>query len=85
MSASPTPVTPASAGPDPVDDDRNNPELRRLTGLCGLDRRFVHGEGAWLTDAAGRRFLDAYAQYGAVVLGHNALDGGIGKAWQKRD
>ena len=72
MSASPTPVTPASAGPDPVDDDRNNPELRRLTGLCGLDRRFVHGEGAWLTDDSGRRFLDAYAQYGAVVLGHNA-------------
>jgi acetylornithine/succinyldiaminopimelate/putrescine aminotransferase/predicted amino acid dehydrogenase len=67
------PVTP-SASPAHADAEGgpNNPELRRLTGLCGLDRRFVHGEGAWLTDASGRRFLDAYAQYGAVVLGHNA-------------
>ena len=32
----------------------------------------MHGEGVWLTDADGRRYLDAYAQYGAVVLGHNA-------------
>jgi acetylornithine/succinyldiaminopimelate/putrescine aminotransferase/predicted amino acid dehydrogenase len=74
VSASPTPVAPAasSARKAPADDDRNNPELRRLTRLCGLDRRFVHGEGAWLTDSTGRRFLDAYAQYGAVVLGHNA-------------
>ena len=53
-------------------DDSNNPDLRRLAGLCGLDRRFVRGEGVWLEDAAGRRFLDAYAQFGAVLLGHNA-------------
>jgi acetylornithine/succinyldiaminopimelate/putrescine aminotransferase len=32
----------------------------------------VHGEGVWLTDADGRRYLDAYAQYGAVALGHAA-------------
>jgi acetylornithine/succinyldiaminopimelate/putrescine aminotransferase/predicted amino acid dehydrogenase len=68
-----SPVTP-SASPARADagGGPNNPELRRLTRLCGLDRRFVHGEGVWLTDTAGRRFLDAYAQYGAVVLGHNA-------------
>ena len=68
MSASPVTRSAHAA----VDPEPNNPELRRLTALCGLDRRFVRGEGVWLTDAAGRRFLDAYAQYGAVVLGHNA-------------
>ena len=52
--------------------EHNNPELRRLTALCGLDRRFVRGEGVYLTTAEGRQFLDAYAQFGAVVLGHNA-------------
>src|SRR5688500_10646180 len=51
--------------------DFNNPDLRRLSALCGLGRRFVRGEGVWLEDASGRRFLDAYAQFGAVVLGHN--------------
>ena len=51
--------------------DFNNPDLRRLAGLCGLGRRFVRGEGVWLEDASGRRFLDAYAQFGALLLGHN--------------
>ena len=58
--------------PGALSGDRNNPDLRRLTALCGLDRRFVHADGVWLTTADGRRFLDAYAQFGAVVLGHNA-------------
>ena len=39
--------------------------------LAGMDRHFVRGEGVWLLDANGRRFLDAYAQYGALALGHN--------------
>ena len=50
-------------------DDRNNPDLRRLMALCGLKHRFVRGEGAWLTAADGRCFLDGYAQFGAVLLG----------------
>ena len=50
----------------------NNPELRRLMRLCRLEHTFVQGEGVWLTDADGRRYLDAYAQYGAVALGHAA-------------
>src|SRR5262245_61685246 len=50
----------------------NNPELRRLIGLCRLEHTVVQGEGVWLTDADGRRYLDAYAQYGAVALGHSA-------------
>jgi acetylornithine/succinyldiaminopimelate/putrescine aminotransferase/predicted amino acid dehydrogenase len=55
-----------------TDEPPNNPELRSLLRMCKLDRTFVAGEGAWLTDDSGRRFLDAYAQYGAVALGHNA-------------
>jgi len=50
----------------------NNPELRRLIRLCNLEHTFVQGQGVWLTDADGRRYLDAYAQYGAVALGHAA-------------
>ncbi len=49
-----------------------NPTLRRLLALCRLDHTWVRGEGVWLTDMHGRRFLDCYAQYGAVGLGHNA-------------
>lgn len=49
-----------------------NPTLKRLLALCRMDRTFVRGEGVHLFDAQGRRFLDCYAQYGAVALGHNA-------------
>lgn len=47
-----------------------NPTLRRLLNHCGFDRTWVRGEGVWLWDQGGRRFLDCYAQYGAVALGH---------------
>jgi 4-aminobutyrate aminotransferase-like enzyme len=50
-----------------------NPTLGRLLALCRMDRRWVRGEGVWLSDHDGRRFLDCYAQYGAVMLGHNAV------------
>lgn len=48
-----------------------NPELHRLLELCHLDFTWVRGEGVWLYDHQGRRFLDGYAQYGAIILGHN--------------
>jgi acetylornithine/succinyldiaminopimelate/putrescine aminotransferase/predicted amino acid dehydrogenase len=49
-----------------------NPTLGRLLAACRMDRAWTRGEGAWLFDRDGRRFLDCYAQYGAVALGHNA-------------
>src|SRR6266571_6209003 len=49
-----------------------NPTLQRLLAVCRLDRVWVRGDGVWLFDAQGRRFLDCSAQYGAVILGHNA-------------
>ena len=47
-----------------------NPTLSRLRSAAGIDRRFVRGEGVWLFDCDGRRYLDAWSQYGAVALGH---------------
>jgi len=49
-----------------------NPTLNRLLRLCRMDRIWVRGEGSWLFDQSGRRFLDGYAQYGAVAFGHDA-------------
>jgi diacylglycerol kinase family enzyme len=49
-----------------------NPTLRQVLALLHMDRAWARGEGVWLVDAEGRRFLDCYAQYGAVALGHNA-------------
>jgi acetylornithine/succinyldiaminopimelate/putrescine aminotransferase/predicted amino acid dehydrogenase len=49
-----------------------NPTQSKLLALFGMDRRWVRGEGVFLFDDGGRRFLDLYAQYGAVGVGHNA-------------
>jgi acetylornithine/succinyldiaminopimelate/putrescine aminotransferase/predicted amino acid dehydrogenase len=48
-----------------------NPERQALMQLAGLHWQFVRGDGVWLFDKSGRRFLDAYAQYGVLALGHN--------------
>lgn len=32
---------------------------------------FVHAEGAYLTDADGRQYLDYHAAFGPLILGHN--------------
>ena len=41
-----------------------------LMGYARLDARFVRGEGAWLEDAAGRRYLDAISGIAVCGLGH---------------
>lgn len=48
-----------------------NPPLAAFTERAGIARTFVRGEGAWLYDANGSRYLDLVAGYGAVNLGHN--------------
>jgi len=48
-----------------------NPELGRLLGQMGMDKTFVRGEGSWLWDEKGRRYLDFLAQYGALPFGFN--------------
>lgn len=47
-----------------------NPERADLMQFAGMARNFVRGAGVWLFDEQGRRFLDAYAQYGVLALGH---------------
>lgn len=62
--------------PPPQNGDRNfrrfvNPELGRALQQMGMDKTFVRGEGSWLWDIDGRRYLDFLAQYGALPFGFN--------------
>lgn len=48
-----------------------NPSLGRLLATLHMDKRFVKGEGGYLQDAEGRRYLDFVAAYGALPFGFN--------------
>src|SRR5262245_53499691 len=48
-----------------------NPTVKAMLASLGSDRAFVRGEGTRLFDAAGREYLDCWAQYGVLALGHN--------------
>src|SRR6266513_6098946 len=41
-----------------------------LPAYARLDVTFVEGEGAWLVDADGKRYLDVFAGIAVVGLGH---------------
>ena len=42
------------------------------TRYIGAPFAFVDADGAYVTDADGRRYLDYHAAFGAILLGHNA-------------
>ena len=48
-----------------------NPHLGELLEQIQMDKRFVRGEGCWLWDDEGRRYLDFVAAYGALPFGFN--------------
>jgi acetylornithine/succinyldiaminopimelate/putrescine aminotransferase/acyl-CoA synthetase (AMP-forming)/AMP-acid ligase II/predicted amino acid dehydrogenase/acyl carrier protein len=48
-----------------------NPELGRLLEQMAMDKSFVRGQGSWLWDEHGNRYLDFLAQYGALPFGFN--------------
>ena len=48
-----------------------NPRLGRLMSQFEMDKVFVRGEGCYLYDQSGRRYLDFLAQYGALPFGFN--------------
>ncbi|MFS8542743.1 MAG: aminotransferase class III-fold pyridoxal phosphate-dependent enzyme, partial [Limnochordales bacterium] len=48
-----------------------NPHLGQLLAAVRLNKRFVRGEGPWLWDSDGRRYLDFIAAYGALPFGYN--------------
>ncbi|MFA7077584.1 MAG: aminotransferase class III-fold pyridoxal phosphate-dependent enzyme [Syntrophomonas sp.] len=57
-----------------MSDTRNdllNPTLREVLETFQLDKNYVQGEGSYLTDDTGVRYLDFIAQYGAVPFGYN--------------
>ncbi|MFS0825776.1 aminotransferase class III-fold pyridoxal phosphate-dependent enzyme [Pseudomonas phoenicis] len=48
-----------------------NPVLREFYQFNHIERVFSHGQGCWLTDLDGRRYLDFVAGYGCLNNGHN--------------
>ena len=48
-----------------------NAQVPRLLRTIGFDRVYVRGEGAYLYDRAGRRYLDMLAGFGVYALGRN--------------
>jgi ornithine--oxo-acid transaminase len=61
-----------------------SPQLPRVLQTLGFDRNYVRGEGCYLWDADGRRYLDLLSGFGVYALGrghptivdalHQALD-----------
>ena len=48
-----------------------NPVVMAMNGKSGLLKTFVRGEGAYLFDAEGKKYLDFVAGFGSLNLGHN--------------
>jgi acetylornithine/succinyldiaminopimelate/putrescine aminotransferase/predicted amino acid dehydrogenase len=48
-----------------------NPVLMALNGASGLLETFVRGDGEYLYDAEGKKYLDFVAGFGSLNLGHN--------------
>jgi ornithine--oxo-acid transaminase len=46
-----------------------NPSLARVQAIIGFDKIYVRGEGSYLWDAEGNRYLDLLAGYGVFNLG----------------
>ena len=62
----------AYGGPPTVGDAAHlNPRFLDLLRLTGFDRRFVRGEGAWLFDERGDRYVDAIGGYACLSVGRN--------------
>jgi ornithine--oxo-acid transaminase len=48
-----------------------NPQMARVLKTIGFDRFYVRGEGSYLFDAEGRRYLDFLSGFGVFALGRN--------------
>lgn len=47
-----------------------NSPVRAFRGVGGDPVFFKHGEGAWLTDEDGKRYVDYVGSWGPMILGH---------------
>jgi glutamate-1-semialdehyde 2,1-aminomutase len=80
MSSAQPPVTAVDpADPSPLGRALDETAQRLLPGgvnsstrYIGAPYAFTSAEGAYVTDADGRRYLDYHAAFGAILLGHNA-------------
>jgi ornithine--oxo-acid transaminase len=60
------------AGEEMALNDRHlNPQLGRIVRTLGYDHRWVAGEGAYLIDDRGERYLDLLSGYGVFAVGRN--------------
>jgi ornithine--oxo-acid transaminase len=60
------------AGEEMVLNDRHlNPQMGRILRTLGFDRVWKGGEGAYLIDSRGQRYLDLFGGYGVFALGRN--------------
>jgi ornithine--oxo-acid transaminase len=57
-----------------LNDRHLNPQLGRIVRTLGFDRDWRRGEGAYLIDAAGDRYLDLLCGYGVFAVGRNHPD-----------
>ena len=59
-----------------------NPQLAKVLRTLGFDRLYVRGEGCYLYDDAGRRYLDLLAGFGVFALGrgHPAIKDALHQA-----
>ncbi|HVC69637.1 MAG TPA: aspartate aminotransferase family protein [Acidimicrobiales bacterium] len=48
-----------------------NPQMARVLKTLGFDRFYLRGEGSYLFDAEGRRYLDFLSGFGVFALGRN--------------
>ena len=48
-----------------------NPKMARVQGIIGFDKTYTRGEGAYLWDAEGNRYLDLLSGYSVYNLGRN--------------
>jgi ornithine--oxo-acid transaminase len=62
----------ARAGEEAALNQRHlNPQLGRILRTIGFDRRWVQGDGPYLVDEKGDRYLDLLSGYGVFALGRN--------------
>jgi ornithine--oxo-acid transaminase len=57
-----------------LNDRYLNPQMGRILRTLGIDRTWVHGDRAYVTDSDGRRYLDLISGYGVFALGRNHPD-----------
>ncbi len=50
-----------------------NPHLGEMLESIKLDQKYLRGEGCYLYDDRGKRYLDCIAAYGALPFGHNPV------------